>query len=696
MTTTRGTESPAETASLAPPATDTDARAIITIRLLAADAVQAAGSGHPGLPMGAAAAAYTLWSRFLRHDPSRPGWPDRDRFVLSAGHGSALLYALLHLSGYDLSLEDLRAFRQWGSKAPGHPEHGHTPGVETTTGPLGQGLGNAVGMALAERMLASRYNVPGLPPVVGHRTFVLASDGDLMEGISHEAASLAGHLRLGRLIVLYDDNEISIDGDTSLACGDDVERRFAGYGWQVRRVADGNDTAAISAALREAAADETRPSLIALRTRIGYGSPAVEGTAKAHGAPLGDGELARVKARFGWPAGRSFHVPSDVRRRFAELADAGARTRQDWEDRLDALRSADPRRAAEWDRTQAGWLPAGIDGFSTAFAPEGPVATRTASGKALRDLARVMPELVGGSADLTGSTCTDLAEGWVAPGDYGGRGLRFGVREHAMGAALNGIALHGGLRPFGSTFLVFSDYMRPAIRLAALMKLPVIYVFTHDSVAVGEDGPTHQPVEHLAALRTIPGLAVLRPADANETAAAWELAARRLDGPTALVLSRQGLPVLPPPGGTLIREGARVAREGSLTPDVVLIATGSEVSLALEAADLLAAGQVTARVVSVPWRERFLATRLREEILPAGVPRVIVEAGSTDPWRALAGPSGTVIGVDSFGASGPGPEVMTRLGLSAPRVRDAALEVIARAASPEASAAARPGRSAGR
>ena len=685
-TSTRPSTGPALTADLAPPGTDTDGRAVVTIAMLAADAVEAAGSGHPGLPMGAAAAAYTLWSRFLRHDPAEPGWPDRDRFVLSAGHGSALLYSLLHLSGYDLPPEELKAFRQWGSRTPGHPEYGHTPGVETTTGPLGQGLANAVGMALAERMLASRYNMPGLPPLVDHRTFVLAGDGDLMEGISHEAASLAGHLRLGRLIVLYDDNRITIDGDAALSCSDDAGRRFAGYGWHVQHIADGNDLTAVDAALRAAIAEDDRPSLIAVRTRIGYGSPAVEGTAAAHGAPLGAGELARVKARFGWPSDQDFHVPADVRRRFAELADHGARRRRDWQERLAALRTADPRLAAEWDRTQAGWLPPGTGAVSTVFAPDGPVATRTASGKALRALARTVPELVGGSADLTGSTCTDLGEGWVTAGDYGGRGIRFGVREHAMGAVCNGIALHRGLRVFGGTFLVFSDYMRPAIRLAALMKLPVIYVFTHDSVAVGEDGPTHQPVEHLAALRTIPGLAVIRPADANETAAAWDTAIRRLDGPTALILTRQGLPVLPPPGGTLMRAGARVvregckgARDGSPRPDVVLIATGSEVCLALSAADLLAADAITARVVSVPWRERFLEQGPVGEILPPAVPRVIIEAGSTDLWQALAGPSGTVIGVDRFGASGPGPEVMSRLGLSAERVREAALEVIARA-----------------
>ena len=667
-------------ADLAPLPGDADERAIVTIRMLAADAVQAAGSGHPGLPMGAAAAAYVLWSRHLRHDPACPGWPDRDRFVLSAGHGSMLLYALLHLSGYALPMAQIKAFRQWGSATPGHPEYGHTPGVETTTGPLGQGLANAVGMALAERMLAARYNKFGLPPLVDHRTFVLASDGDLMEGISHEAASLAGHLRLGRLIVLHDDNHISIDGDTALSCSDNVTQRFAAYGWHVQRVADGNDLALVDTALRAAIGESDRPSLIAVRTRIGYGSWARQDTPEAHGLPLGAGELARTKARFGWPADRQFYVPSDVRRRFRELAAAGGGKRRIWEERLAALRAADPPLAAEWDRTQAGRMANGIDAALPVFAGDDPVATRAASGTILRALARAVPELAGGSADLTESTCTSLGKGSVTAGDYRGRNIHFGVREHAMGAMLNGIALHGGLRPFGGTFLVFSDYMRPAIRLAALMRLPVIYVFTHDSIAVGEDGPTHQPVEQLTSLRAIPGLAVIRPADANETVRAWDIAMRRIDGPTALILSRQRLPVLLPPGRSLAQAGARVVREGGIRPDVALVATGSEVSLALAAADLLLGDGVAARVVSVPWRERFLSAGSLDVILPPAVPRIVVEAGSTELWQALAGPSGRVIGVDRFGASGPGPEVMTQLGLTADLVRAAARDVIAASA----------------
>ncbi|HEV2374424.1 MAG TPA: transketolase [Streptosporangiaceae bacterium] len=662
---TAPTRTPLVSPDLAAAPDDVDQRVVTTIRMLAADAVQAAGSGHPGLPMGAAAPAYALWSRFLRHDPACPDWPDRDRFVLSAGHGSMLLYALLHLSGYDLPLAELKAFRQWGSRTPGHPEYGHTPGVETTTGPLGQGLANAAGMALAERMLAARYNRAGLPPLVGHWTFVLASDGDLMEGISHEAGSLAGHLRLGRLIVVYDDNRISIDGDTALSCSDDVAGRFTAYGWHVQRVGDGNDLAAVTAALHAAVSQEEQPSLIAVRTHIGYGSPGRQDTAAAHGSPLGAHELALTKARFGWPADQAFHVPAEVRQRFRELADRGRVQRGSWQQRLAALRDADPRLAAEWDRTQAGQLPDGIQAALPSFVAGEPMATRTASGETLCALARAMPELVGGSADLTESTCTGLGEGSVAAGSYHGRNIHFGVREHAMAAMLNGIALHGGLRPFGATFLVFSDYMRPSIRLAALMKLPVVYVFTHDSIAVGEDGPTHQPVEQLAALRTIPGLAVIRPADANETAQAWEAALLRSDGPTALVLSRQQLPVLPPPpGGFLASSGAWVVQDGGACPEVALVATGSEVSLALDAADLLSTDGVAARVVSVPWRERFLSSGSVEAVLPSGVPRVVIEAGSPELWEALAGPRGEVVGLDTFGASAPGPVVMARLGFA--------------------------------
>lgn len=664
-------------ADLAPLPGDVDEQAVVTIRMLAADMVQAAGSGHAGLPMGAAAAAYVLWSRFLRHDPACPSWPDRDRFVLSAGHGSPLLYALLHLSGYGLSADDLRAFRQWGSCTPGHPEYGHTPGVEITTGPLGQGLASAVGMALAERMLAARYNRPGLPELVDHRTFVLASDGDLMEGISHEAASLAGHLRLGRLIVIYDDNGITIDGGTTLSCGDDVAGRFTAYGWQVQRVADGNDLSAVDAALRAALADDGAPSLIAVRTQIGYGCAAVAGSAAAHSGPLGASELARMKARFGWPQDAAFHVPAQVRDLFVELAARGRAHRVAFEQRLAGLAATEAGLVAEWDRTQAGDLPDAVAAALPAFGSGGLIATRAASGDVLAALAKTLPELVGGSADLAESTCAAFGGKPVAPGEYGGRDIHFGIREHAMGAILNGLALHRGLRPFGATFLVFSDYMRPAIRLAALMRLPVVFIFTHDSIAVGEDGPTHQPIEQLTALRAIPGLAVIRPADASETVQAWDLALRRTDGPTALILSRQGLPVLTAPAPFLARAGARVVRAGGARPDVVLVATGSEVSLALAAADLLGQDGATARVVSVPWRERFLSAQPQSEILPPDVPRVVIEAGWPDLWHALAGADGQVIGLDRFGASAPGPVVMARLGISPERIREAALDVMA-------------------
>jgi transketolase len=669
-------------ADLAPASDDLDGRAVVTLRLLAADAVEAAASGHPGLPMGAAATAYTIWSRFLRHDPQEPTWPDRDRFVLSAGHGSMLLYGLLHLFGYDLSLADLQAFRQWGSRTPGHPEWGHTDGVETTTGPLGQGVGNAVGMALAERMLAARYNVAGRPAVVDHRTWVLASDGDLMEGISHEAASLAGHLGLGRLIVCYDDNGITIDGGMDRSCSDDACARFAAYGWHTVTVEDGNDLDELTAAMRLAVLDEGRPSLIAVRTRIGFGAPTREGTSKAHGAPLGADELAETRDRYGWPQ-EAFHVPDDVRTHVGALAGRGRAAREQWEARLRERwpDQHDPM-AEQWRRTQAGALPDGWEHALPSFAGQDAMATRKASGLTLQALAPQLPELVGGSADLAESTASDIDPRPVRRDDYTSRTIAFGVREHAMGAVLNGMTLHRGLRPFGTTFLVFSDYMRPAVRLAALMGIPSIFVFTHDSIGVGEDGPTHQPVEHVAALRAIPNLAVLRPADADETAAAWAIALRRADGPTALILSRQNLPGLPPPTGDDLAElGARVVRETPGNPDVVLVATGSEVGLAVAAAEALAGDGVAARVVSVPWRERLIAAgSAAARLLPPDVPRVVVEAGIPDPWVALAGPTGRVIGLERYGASAPGGEVLAHLGFSVEAVQATAHDVIAAAA----------------
>jgi transketolase len=660
MTTTTAATTPS--ADLTPDADDVDGRAVATLRVLAAEAVQAARSGHPGLPLGAAPAAWAIFSRFLRHDPSAPQWPDRDRFVLSAGHGSALLYALLHLTGYDLPLDELRRFRQYGSRTPGHPEYGHTPGVETTTGPLGQGIANAVGMALAERMLAARCNTDD--QVVDHRIWVLAGDGDLMEGISHEAASLAGHLGLGRLVVVFDDNDITIDGPASQSCSDDALARFAAYGWQTLRVEDGEDLDAITAALQEAADDTGRPSLVAVRTVIGWGS-SVAGTSKAHGAPLGDAGVAAFKARLGWPD-EPFHIPADVAAHCAELAERGRAARLDWEQ----------RRGPVWDAWVADGVAQQIE--LPRFEPGTSVATRIASAAALQEVAAACPAVIGGSADLAGSTGTALPDyGVVDRTDYSGRTVHFGIREHAMAAALNGIAAHGGLRPFGSTFLVFADYLRPALRLSALMGLPVIYVLTHDSVAVGEDGPTHQPVEHVESLRIIPGLAVLRPADAHETAACWGLAMARTDGPTALVLTRQGLPVLDPvEAAELADRGARTVREPDTRPDVVLVATGSEVGLALAAADQLAGSQTAVRVVSVPWREQAVRSGALRDLVPADVPAVWLEVGSAVGWQALARPGDQVLGLDRFGASGPGAQVYAELGFTPQRVADVALQTL--------------------
>ncbi len=655
----------ADALDLAPAATDLDARAVATLRFLAADAVEAARSGHPGMPMGCAPLAWALWSRHLRHDPADPRWPDRDRFVLSAGHGSALQYSLLHLFGYGVTTDDLRAFRQLGSRTPGHPEYGHTPGVEVTTGPLGQGLAAGVGMALAERMLASRFG-----DIVDHRTWVIVGDGCLMEGISHEAASLAGHLRLGRLIVLHDDNAITIDGGTELACSDDVAGRFAAYGWQTLRVEAGDDIDSIDAAIRAALADD-RPSLIAVRTVIGFGAPGIEGTSAAHGAPLGPEVLAATRRRFGWP-GESFHVPDDVAAECARLAEAGARARRAWTEQFAAWERANPRTAQEWRRQQDGELPEAFEAALAAVDVTRDRATRQSSADVLRQVAGVLPELVGGSADLAGSTGTAIPGGAVAAGSYGGRVIHFGIREHAMAAALNGMALHGGLRVFGSTFLVFSDYLRPALRLSALMGVPVVYVLTHDSVGVGEDGPTHQPVEHVESLRLIPGVAVLRPADAAETVDAWRSALRRTDGPTVLVLSRQGLPPLGDcPPGTTDACGARAVRSGPGPVDATLLASGSEVSLACAAATRLAEEGLNVRVVSVPWRERLqqLAPPDRDELLGRG-PVVAVEAGSRGGWVTLTGSLHRVVGIDGFGASGPGPEVFGHFGFTPEAVAD--------------------------
>jgi transketolase len=646
---------------------DLDRRVVTALRVLAVDQVEQARSGHPGMPLGAAPMAYALWSRFLRHDPADPAWPDRDRFVLSAGHASALLYALLHLFGYDLPLEELERFRQWGSRTPGHPEHGLTPGVEMTTGPLGQGFGAAVGMALAERHLAARFNRPGYE-LFDHRTWVLASDGDLMEGISHEAASLAGHLRLGRLAVLYDDNRITIDGPTSLSCSDDVAPRFAGYGWRVLHVDDGNDLDAIAGALAETASRDDVPTLIRVRTEIGFGSPTRHGTAEAHGAPLGPAEADATRAALGWPKRKPFEIPVEIVAHTRAATRAGAEGRAAWRGRLAGYRKAHPDLAAELERRLAGELPP-TAAITVDFAGVATLATREASGRVLNALAPVVPELLGGSADLAGSTNTTLAgESSVAPGSFAGRNLHFGVREHAMAAVCNGLALHGGLRPYASTFLVFSDYMRPAIRLAAIMKVPVAYVFTHDSVGLGEDGPTHQPVEQLAALRAIPGLVVMRPADAHETVAAWQVALAHRDGPTALVLTRQKLPLLErPPEGAVARGAFVRAEAGCGAPDAVLLATGSEVTLALAARERLEAGGVATRVVSVPSLGLFAAQddAYRSAVLgPAGALRAVVEMARIQGWERYIGGEGLAIGLERFGASAPGGEAAARLGFT--------------------------------
>ena len=658
-------------------------QAINTIRTLAMDAVQAANSGHPGAPMGAAAMAYVLWTRHLRHNPADPAWPDRDRFVLSAGHASMLLYSLLHLTGYDLPLEEIRNFRQWGSKTPGHPEHGLTPGVETTTGPLGSGVANAVGMAIAERMLAARFNRPG-HTIVDHRTYALVSDGDLMEGIASEACSLAGTLGLGKLAFLYDDNEISIDGSTDLAFQEDVGDRFAAYGWHVQRV-DGDDLDAVDAAIGAAQAAEDRPSIIVAATEIAHGSPNKAGTAGAHGNPLGEDEVRLTKEALGWDPDASFHVPEDVLAGYRVALEQGAARQASWQERFDAYERAFPAEAAEWRRGIARELPDGWDDHLPAFSPEdGAMATRAASGKVLNALAPVIPNLAGGSADLTPSNNTYLAASHdFAKDTPDGRNVRFGVREHAMGGIVNGLALHGGLIPYCGTFLAFSDWMRGAIRLGSIMGCHAVYVFTHDSIGVGEDGPTHQPVEQVMALRAIPGLTVIRPGDPNETAAAWKVALER-GGPTALALTRQGVPVIG--DAERVREG--VPRGAYVlddppggVPDLILIATGSEVSLAREAAAMLAGQGIAVRVVSMPSWELFAEqpASYRDEVLPPGMAaRLAVEAGTTLGWERHVGSAGEVAGIDRFGASAPGKIMMERYGFTAEAIAERAAALVAR------------------
>ncbi len=660
---------------------DLDRLAIDTIRTLSIDAVQQANSGHPGAPMGAAAMAYVLWTRFLRHAPTKPDWPDRDRFVLSAGHASMLLYSLLHLTGYDLSLDEIKHFRQWGSKTPGHPEYGLTPGVEATTGPLGQGFANAVGMAIAERRLMAEFNRPE-GSIVDHWTYVIASDGDLQEGIASEAASLAGHLRLRKLVVLYDDNHIQLDGPTAMAFSEDVVQRFEAYGWDTRRVEDGNDIGAIESAIEAARADD-RPSLIAVRTHIGFGSPNKQDSQKAHGAPLGPDEVRLVKEAYGWDPDRSFYIPDEALAVFRDAIPNGERLEADWRSRLDAYATANPDLAAEFRRRIAGEVPAGWDADLKTYETGTEVATRNASQDAIQALAPHLPELFGGAADLSESNLTDVKGEENFSAEVFGRNLRFGVREHAMGGIANGIAYHGGFIPYVATFLTFSDYMRGSVRLSALTGLHVIDVWTHDSVGLGEDGPTHQPVEHYAALRAIPNLWFVRPGDANEASAAWAVAIERRDGPVALALTRQKLPVLP---GTAegardgVRRGGYVLRDASGgKPDLILIGTGSELQLAFAAAERLEADGIATRVVSLPCWETFEAQdqAYRDSVLPPVVrKRVSVEIGVSLGWERWVGDEGAIIGLDHYGASAPAGTIFEHFGFTADRVVDVARRVV--------------------
>ncbi len=662
---------------------DIDLQCVNTIRTLAMDAIQKANSGHPGAPMGLAPAGYVLWTRIMQHNPQNPDWPNRDRFVLSGGHASMLLYSLLHLTGYDLSLDDIENFRQWGSKTPGHPEYGHTPGVETTTGPLGQGIANATGMAMAERHLAARFNRDGLD-IVDHYTYVICGDGDMMEGVASEAASLAGHLGLGRLICIYDDNEISIEGNTDITFTEDVAKRFEAYQWQVITVQDGNDLDAIEAAVKAGQTDRRHPTLIVLKTHIAYGSPNKQDSHDAHGAPLGEEEVALTKACLGCTPDEKFCVPDSVREHCRQVADKGRDAEAAWQEKFNAYKAAHSDLADAWVNALSGFMPRGWDqGLAELTPADGPLATRAASGKALNALAQRIPTLVGGSADLAPSNKTYLNDESVFQKDnYGGRNIRFGVREHAMGAIMSGMFVHGGIRPYGGTFLVFADYMRPAIRVAALMKLPLIYVFTHDSVAVGEDGPTHQPVEHLASLRIMPNVRVLRPCDANETAEAWCQALKTNDRPVAMLFSRQKLPILPPEQthGKLSRGGYVIA-DCDGTPQVILMASGAEVHQALAAQKLLQAKGVPARVVNLPSWDLFEAQsdQYRDEVLPPDVTaRVAIEAGVTMGWQRYVGDRGAVIGIDRFGASAPGGEVLANLGITAENVAAKALSLIDR------------------
>ncbi|MBW1901238.1 MAG: transketolase [Deltaproteobacteria bacterium] len=661
-----------------------DELCVNTIRMLSVDSVGKANSGHPGMPMGAAAMAYVLWTRFLHHNPENPKWTDRDRFVLSAGHGSMLLYSLLHLTGYDLSLEDIKNFRQWQSKTPGHPEYAQTPGVEITTGPLGQGFAGGVGMAIAERFLAARFNRSD-HMIVDHYTYGIAGDGDMMEGVSHEAASLAGHLKLGKLIFLYDDNHISIEGNTDITFTENRIARFEAYGWHVQEVADGNDLDAIEKAIAAAQAETERPSFIAVRTHIGYGSPNKQDTASAHGEPLSPDEIKLTKENLGWPVEPSFLIPDESLDHFRKAVDKGKDLEEQWQAKFQAYATAHPDLAAELNSWMNGELPENWSDEIPSFPadPKGK-ATRVISGTVLNAIAQQVPNLLGGSADLAPSNKTVInGENDFQADNYLGRNLRFGVREHGMGSILNGMALHGGVIPYGGTFLIFSDYMRPAIRLAALMGLKVIYIFTHDSIGLGEDGPTHQPIEQLTALRAIPNLKVIRPCDANETAEAWKIAMQSNGGPVALALTRQGLPVLDRteygPAAGLAR-GAYILKDvDSGKPDIILIASGSEVAIALDACRELEKKGKGVRVVSMPSWELFeeQPEDYRRKVLPPEIKtRVAVEAGISQGWHRYVGSRGDVIGVDHFGASAPAKVLFEKFGITADRVVEKALALV--------------------
>jgi transketolase len=648
-----------------------DRLAINTLRGLAMDAVQAANSGHPGTPMALAPMGYVLWTKFLRHNPKNPAWLDRDRFVLSCGHASTLLYGLLHLTGYDLSLDELKAFRQWGSKTPGHPEFGHTVGVETTTGPLGQGLGNALGMAMAERWLADYFNRPG-HEVVNHRTYAIVSDGDVMEGVGQEAASLAGHLGLEKLVCLYDDNHITIEGDTDLAFTENVGKRFEAYGWRVLKVLTGEDLNGLESTLHEATHEPCgKPTLIITRTIIGYPAPNKQNHHDAHGAPLGKDEIAATKTIMGFDPNATFAVSDEARERWEVCLERGALFEFEWNARFSAYRESHPKLADEYERWMIGELNGGWESQLPTFATGEKIATRDASGKVINALAQGLPNFLGGSADLGSSNKTVIKGAVSYSRKAAGRNLHFGVREHAMGAALNGMSLHGGLRPFGATFLIFSDYMRPSVRLAALMKQPVCYVWTHDSIGVGEDGPTHQPIEQTMSLRMIPGLHMWRPADANETAVAWKSAMQRTDGPSAFALTRQNLPVLDAAKTANAARGGYILEEGSATPKIILLATGSEVSVAMEARASLESSGIPTRVVSLPCWEIFNAqdAAYRDSVLPPAIKaRVSIEAGITFGWHCFTGDGGASIGLDQFGASAPAEILFEKFGITAENV----------------------------